>query len=311
MHKTGTSAIQAHLRANAPELLRQGVLYPTTGQAHDGAHHGLWQALHDHDETAQFIAALEEEISAQGDSVTSILLSSELLEKLAQDPRRAANLATFLELFGRIDVLYFVRNQAKVIQSIYKQWVKDDAVRLSAGPNEFLQQHGGQLFYSKYADWWDAFDDRIALKVGLYDGNWDTLWDQFRNFSGVVLDGCGNSRLYNPSLDGECLKIKHWLNANVPIEAIDFPVNRWLLQNFSSKPKTTLFEDEIALNAFQAHYQAENESFQSRWQIDGLDKAGNKGPYFRTASPALISRFRQAVLQDPTTKDSRVINHLD
>ena len=307
MHKTGTSALQAFLRSHSEQLQQQRVLYPTHGQHHDGAHHHLWQALIDPNMTAEFARTIRTEAEEAPGQIDKIVLSSELLEKIGEDPNRRGSVPALLKAFDTVLVVYFVRNQAEVIQSIFKQWVKDDAVRLGQGPADFLNVHRKQLYYSAYAKWWMRTAENVTFRAALYNGNWSHLWASFSEITGIELDGANVSRIYNTSMDGERLKLKHWLNRNVPESYIDFPLNQWLGRHFSSRPKTTLFRTRDEYQEFQDIYREENRLITEIWGVEGLDEGRMSGAYFQTASPQLVGRFREKLQNDLTTKDSALL----
>lgn len=308
MHKTGTSALQALLRARTEELGRQGILYPTFGQHHDGAHHHLWRDLVDEEASRGFAASIMAEALASPRPIETVLLSSELLEKIGMDSRRSRYVPSFLAHFDSVLVVYFMRNQSEVIQSIFKQWVKDDAVRLGDGPASFLTTHGQQLFYSKYAEWWASVDDHIELRAGLYDGDWSNLWACFQKITGVDLDGSIDKQIYNPSMDGERLKLKHYLNRHVPRDSIDFSLNKWLTSNFSNKPTTSLFRSHEDHAEFQSFYKDENTKLSRIWGVKSLDVSRLSGDPFQTASPRLLTRFLDKLRADKATSESVLLN---
>lgn len=307
MHKTGTSALQALLRSRKVELVRQGMLYPDHGQHHDGAHHGLWHALADRDHAAAFVAEIFGEADAAGAAVDTILLSSELLEKLGADPARRTTLDTLLDPFESVVVVYFMRNQAEVIQSIFKQWVKDDAVRLADGPANFLRKHGRNLYYSKYASWWENTAKKVSVRAARYTGDWNELWADFSALTRANLQPIEQSALSNVSMDGQRLKLKHWLNGYVPRERLDIPINAWLAKNFSNDPKTSLFRHSEDFLTFQSAYRRENQELAQRWGVIDLDAGRVRGDYFQTASPVLVARFVRELERDPQTQESELL----
>lgn len=304
MHKTGTSALQAKLRSNAHALLQQRILYPAHGRYHDGSHHGLWPALASAGSTSDFLRALSAECEAQSSPVDTVLISSELLEKVGMNAKRSENIHTFLDSFDDVHVLYFLRNQGEVIQSIFKQWVKDDTLRIGMGPSEFLRTQGAHLFYSRYCDWWSSLDRHVRLSVSLYDGKWESLWTRFQDMSGFQIADGEPSRIYNASMDGRQLKLKHWLNRHVPREQIDFDLNSWLTKNFPSTPRTSLFKSEEDFRDFQSAYDEDNARLAKEWGVSGLDSGRVSGAYFQTASPELVEVFFAKLRQDAATRDS-------
>lgn len=307
MHKTGTSALQALFRTQSDALLAQGVLYPVHGRHHDGAHHGLWHALSDQGSLDDFVRAVWTEAETAQTPIHTILLSSELLEKTCMDPARWPAMQAFLDLFDATDILYFMRNQGELIESIYKQWIKDDAMRVSAGPSQFIARHEQTLHYDRYADVWGSVAPKVTLKCARYDGDWHTLWDTFSDMSGLTLDASSLSRVFNPSMDGQQLKLKHWVNRNVPQSHVDFPLNPWLKRNFPNEPKTSMFRDQAAYDAFQSQYQVSNERLARVWGVEGLETGRISDILFQTASPELVSRFMTKLSADPETSNSLLL----
>jgi len=308
MHKTGTSALQAFLRSQGARLLAHGALYPAHGQHHDGAHHGLWHALANQDQAAAFVRAIQAEVAESPRAVDTVILSSELLEKIGQDPERAQSIKALISAFDTVEVLYFLRNQGELIQSIYKQWIKDDAMRVGVGPTQFIATHEGSLNYSHYARWWADLAPHVTLRCGLYTGEWSSLWVQFCSLAGLDLDGNRMERSYNPSMDGPCLKLKHWVNRNVPKAYVDFPLNTWLQKNFANEPRTSMFQDEGDFRRFQAQFKDDNALMARTWGVDGLDHGRVSGAFFQTASPRLVDSFMQKMSANPATAESLILN---
>jgi len=301
MHKTGTSALQAFLRGQAPALTAQGVLYPRHGQHHDGAHHQLWHALADRSDTQAFREAIEAEAASHDRPIDTLLLSSEMLEKLCLEPTRRANIEAFIRGFDAVRVIYVLRNQAEVVQSIYKQWIMDDAIRLTIGPADFLTTHGDQLHYSLFTQAWAGLPGPVSLQALGYKADWAALWAGFARATGLSLDASSETRRLNASMDGERLKLKHWLNCHAPRDAVDFDLKAFLKRHFANGPATSLFRDKAQLDAFQAQYAADNRVMATRWHVADLDQGHLAGAPFQTASPALVARFFARLAEDPET----------
>jgi hypothetical protein len=143
--KTGTSSLQWFLHTHRDSLLRQGVCYPMTGQVDDHAHHKLAFALADNEyerpdpaTRTELFSRLTEEIETSGAPL--VILSSELflyrLELIQQSEEFRRLLA------GRpLRIICFLRKQTAFLESLYRHFIWDAAMRFTGGPGQFLDKY--------------------------------------------------------------------------------------------------------------------------------------------------------------------------
>lgn len=162
-HKTGSTALQSFLFANKTILLKQGVLYPTTGLVNNAHHNVAWTVKADDlVKTKALFSEIEKEAAALG--VENILLSSEEFEFI----RNPSKLQRFFSHFPRIKVILFIRRPDFYLESEYNQHVKMYELRYQYDIHR-LYYHidfTTQFNYRRLCATWEPFAD---IKVINYD----------------------------------------------------------------------------------------------------------------------------------------------
>ena len=163
LHKTGTTALQDFLAAQAATLARAGVLYPRAGRpgVAGGQHNIAWRLAGDRrfDPAWGDLDALAAEIDGfDGD----VALSSEDFEGLLTTPGGLAPLADLAAAGGRALVLIlYVRHQADYLESLYYQCLKAGLrVEFAQFAREAVAR--GEV---RMADWRFVFDFGRALDI--------------------------------------------------------------------------------------------------------------------------------------------------
>ena len=157
LHKTATSYVQNLLSTHRYDLLRQGLLYPTTGaidsvaaSTREGAQSGhadfFWAK-----DRRELVSRLLSELPG---TASTVLLSSEDFSL----PRRVPFVEKLLGdfgVFGRIEVVLVVRRQDEWIQSYYKQFVDQYGNFETRSFTDFLRQAGPRLldFHTRFSPW--------------------------------------------------------------------------------------------------------------------------------------------------------------
>lgn len=143
--KTGTSAIQAHLRDNR---LYPDLYYPQTGQWADGAHHHLAFALKGMADRGgvpvmpldRVHAALSAEVAEAGGR--DVILSSEALMLSDTLPAFHEMFAEMIAGFDRVQTLVVLRHPLERAASAYNQNLKDVSTGETRLPDDFLADVG-------------------------------------------------------------------------------------------------------------------------------------------------------------------------
>jgi len=176
--KTATSTLQAILARKADKLLKGGVLYPSIAR-HGDAHHVLVCDLIEKYQgnpmpdfwygdfpRGQAWASLREEIASHGQSLQSVVLSSELF--FGQSRKLRPMLADISEQLAgyTVKVVCYLRRQDELYSSFYNQDVKG-ARQWAHGPYQFYETH--QIFQHSYFEllniWGEAFgQDNILVR---------------------------------------------------------------------------------------------------------------------------------------------------
>jgi hypothetical protein len=159
LHKTASSYIQGVLGASRDNLLREGVLYPTTGivdkgststREGAGSGQGLLSRRGRHRVLlARLMAELEEDIP-------TVLISSEEFSRGGDTPSPAKLLDRF-KAFRSVKVVLVLRRQDDWIESFYKQSVDQYGNFETRSFDEFLEQVGSPLldFHTRFTPWRD------------------------------------------------------------------------------------------------------------------------------------------------------------
>lgn len=156
LHKTGTTYMQNLFSAHRHDLLRAGLLYPSTGVAsisssatREGAQSGHGLLTRSSNGTKQLVAQLMDEIPR---SATTVLLSSENFTLRDRPPEQ--HIQKFAA-FGTIKVVLVLRRQDSWIESYYKQVIDGHRDFETRSFDAFLEQEGPLLldFYSRFSPW--------------------------------------------------------------------------------------------------------------------------------------------------------------
>jgi hypothetical protein len=158
LHKTATSYLQNVLSVRRYDLLREGVLYPTTGAAVDGvtartregaqSGHALLTRPGDR---RKLVSELVAEIP---DTASTVLLSSEDFSLPRADP---VQYISRFSAFGSVQIILVLRRQDVWIESYYKQIVDQYRNFETRSFDEFLEQTGPKLldFRTRFSPWRD------------------------------------------------------------------------------------------------------------------------------------------------------------
>lgn len=159
LHKTATTYVQNRLGARRYDLLREGVLYPTTGtvdgvgvSTREGAQSG--QTLFTRGRYRKgLVADLLRELP---DAVSTVLMSAEDFTL----PRTKPTPADFLDrfnAFGTVKVVLVLRRQDDWVESVYKQIVDQYGNFETRSFGAYLEEVGPRLldFRTRFAPWRD------------------------------------------------------------------------------------------------------------------------------------------------------------
>jgi hypothetical protein len=158
LHKTATSYLQNVLSLHRYDLLREGVLYPTTGALVDGvtartregaqSGHALLTRPGDR---RKLVSELLAEIP---DTTSTVLLSSEDFSLPRADPLQYIRR---FSAFGSVQIILVLRRQDVWIESYYKQIVDQYGNFETRSFDEFLEQTGPSLldFHTRFSPWRD------------------------------------------------------------------------------------------------------------------------------------------------------------
>ena len=285
-HKTGSSAFQEMLFANH----KTGTwCYPMTGHWHDDRSHNqigiyFWEDFRSDLKTTAFedvLSTLLNEIKGH----FHVILSSELLEKAAYRGNRN-RVITFVEalraLHFHIELIYCIRRQDFLVDSIFKQWVSTFETRYSGDPAAMATNEIPGLYYSTYISSWLSIPGVSAITVvpyleGDFPGNTRRLCAAAR----ITLPSFAPVPQANASLEAEFLALKHKINPHLEtIELNDRVLNELFILQSKSYPliKTTIFTPEMRM-AFANNFFNENLSlskyfpdFGERWIFQGISQ---------------------------------------
>jgi hypothetical protein len=219
-HKTGTSALQERLFGMS-EGENSQIVYPRSCLwPYDRSHNMLAIHLWD-DVRAELKTNLEGVLAAlEAELITSrdLVISSEMLEKV---PLRGntASLDIFLSRLTywgfETHVIYVLRRQDVIIDSIFKQWVANYDTRFCGDPLQMAQDEIPQLFYSEFATSWRKHPQIASVTLIPYVET--RLSETAEIFLQTVnlpweLNAPLSFNQTNTSLDGRFLCLKHVIN---------------------------------------------------------------------------------------------------
>ena len=224
--KTGTSSVQFALSRARKEMLRYGVLYPETGQWTDHSHHGLGFALRGvSDYGGQPVEAAETLLDALSEEydkhprIETVLISSEIFQALVW-PKRIAALKRLTDQFEHMKIIAVLRRQDVLLESLFKQHVKDPTMALAESVEEYLDRVGGWFNYKNFLSrWMDVFGHENLHLLSYNPRQSDSMVTEFANvlsaetWHTITLKP---GKKQNLSLNGEGLAIKWRLNSEYP-----------------------------------------------------------------------------------------------
>ncbi len=178
--KTGTSAIQVLVAKSREALLDHGIDYPPIGnfslglQGRISSGNGaeLARAFLPPNHPDSLAARKPQIVKDTCDAITStkhdILLSSEFFAAIPA--RFVRELVDALSEFGKLTLIYFVRDQIDIMSAIYMQRVKRHGVQ--ALPDEFYSNwdsYKNSLNYYQYLKTISSECPEVTLKVSAYE----------------------------------------------------------------------------------------------------------------------------------------------
>jgi len=224
--KTATSTLQSVLSGNYKKLLKHGVLYPRDFRNGD-AHHLLVCDLiekvqgnrmpdiwYGSKPRGQAWAALQAEIAGHGNSIHSVILSSELFFGQSNKIQSMLDeVATHLH-GHEVKVVVYLRRQDQLYSSFYNQDVKG-VRQWPDSAYQFYQTHQifQQDYYSLLNSWSEAFGKKHVLIRPFEPEQWvngDIVQD-FCAATGTVLLPSGYKD-HNESLGATQLYLKRCIN---------------------------------------------------------------------------------------------------
>lgn len=257
--KTGTSAVQEFFFQNRGAFLRQGLDYPLIGLT-PYAHHGL--ALFQSPEMPEGVAGLYEQLvkAMRASPSDNFLLSSEQFCFLR--PAYVGSVKKHLAEFD-VKVIFYARNQIKLIESTYLEWQKVGAQYHDNIGAFFKKTRNGFDFELRLAPWVKEFG-RDNVVVRIYDrrviGS-DTSADIMKIMGLSLAEDVGNANLRsNHSLLPQFSRLVTEIDAaGVSPEARKKILFELLRLSLNLKPSsgTSLIDDELRAS-IQAQYRDSN-----------------------------------------------------
>lgn len=167
-HKTGTTFFQNSLARNRDLLLKQGILYPKSGEIHN-AHFKLSWQLNDPanrakpiDEVGDWPLLIKE---LQESPAHTALISSEEFSLTGQPQR-----FDLLKKYFDVRIFCMIRSPDAFLQSFYSQWVKDFHSRETRPLSRYLaEENPFFLDNRRLLEKWLKVFGRPAMIVGNFD----------------------------------------------------------------------------------------------------------------------------------------------
>ena len=275
IHKTGTSAIQKTLHVNRNNLLEAGWLYPTSCQFADHSHHklsfDLWNVKNDDRilDDLPTLKTLEDEI-IKIDPALGVIVSSEILEKLAADPHKVEPMMEMVSSLGFEPRLFaMVRRQDNLIDSVYKQWVKDSNVREHRAPCVFLNNQKEKMCFDVNFMHWERFILKENMWIHVYEvwrNNWTELISKLLGGEQYFSSGVA-SDIVNRTMDGTAVILKRWVNEFIEDTDLNRELSTLIVQHMSNEPKLTLFGSVKERKSYLEYFDASNVRLFERYSV--------------------------------------------
>lgn len=269
VQKTGTTSIQKFLTQNYEKLLQNGFLYPLSA----GKNSSQWSIAaisYDYDKhkdkedfylknqninnEIDFLKHIEKRKKAIYDEILqsnckSVIFSSEHLTARLFYENEIKNLKEFLSIFDEVEVIIYIREQIKAINSAYSEAIKA----------------GNKLTFN-YSNWYKKIFDYSSI-IKLYENYFQNInvrifdYNEFKN-NDLISDFCKicgidmlkldmNLEKSNESIDLLGLKILDFLNEDYPFykDAKVNPkrreLNQLIAKFFNDKNNTFSLPEEI------------------------------------------------------------------
>jgi glycosyltransferase involved in cell wall biosynthesis/predicted O-methyltransferase YrrM len=224
LHKTGTSAIQQFLLENSKILKQNKYLYPEAG-VEAAAHHLLpWTLNDEHPEyknaeksTEVIWSEIENEIKES--QCDKIILSSEDFSSIY----KIENLEKLRQLTKdyHTKIVVYLRRQDQLLQSQYREMVKQPGSRISHTIQEFTQNEPWIWHFLDYEqrlkDWADVFGkENIIVRVYEKGQLPQGIFVDFCNAVGLSLSNdYVLPEIVNPTLNRDLLEFLRYCNASL------------------------------------------------------------------------------------------------
>jgi hypothetical protein len=265
-HKTGSSAFQEFLYN---QRVAGGWCYPDVGLWHEDRSHNqlgiyFWDDVRPELKKLQFDQFISELLSQIGQH-PHVILSSEMLEKVPARGR-VDRLEYFLNMVRSLGydvrVIYTVRRQDCIIDSIFKQWVASFDTRYCGDPIEMASEEIPHLQYNHVVENWESVVGRGNVSVVPFiEGDFSHTLANLKNAAGIS-PGAGPDALprVNGSLECCCLRFKHKLNKHVVNRQSNDDILGILLRiqsDLGGQCKSTIFDGEGRKN-YLTHFVLDN-----------------------------------------------------
>jgi hypothetical protein len=280
IEKTGSTSIQAFLRANREALLRQGVLYPhATGEmnqvrlaayAADAAAEDRVLRRHGAAEGAEqeaFRRRLEQELETEAaeSSATRMILSSEHCSSRLCSDAEVGRLRGLLERAGReFRIIVYLRRQDDLLLSKYSTSLKSGGVARFAVPSD----PEPRFAFAPMLERWARVFGEGALKVRVFDKTALAGSGLLRDFCAAAdLDVSGlelREEPRNASLSVDALEVLRLLNENRLLDR-DLSLHRRVVQALGRIEGPKLSLGSATRRRLLADYAAGNAEIARRW----------------------------------------------
>lgn len=163
--KTGTTSLQNYFATHYEKYRAGGLVYPRVGRLIDNAHHdlalamGKREGLHSTATAASIIEGIVNEVQAS--HATDVLISSELLPF----PANSIAFEQFCDQFENLEVVFTVRRQSELVQSLYKHLLRDPSMVFHETFVEIYAAHADWLNFDKEISRWEKWKPNAKISV--------------------------------------------------------------------------------------------------------------------------------------------------
>ena len=232
-----------------------------------------------------------------------VLISSETFQALIWGEERLTSLQSLTNMFDSVSVIVVVRRQDVLLESLFKQNVKDPDVRLAQEPQTFMTQRLHWFTYQKlFSEWAKSFGQSNIWPLPYSNRKKTSLIDNVNaalsqiTGSSVRLGALGKKNL---SLNGEGLEMKWALNRSITDRTSNDTLLHYVFDNFDCASRRKIFNNKQRTEILDAHFKSNLWMFENfpraDWNV--FQNVSANAPLFKQPDPSRVEDIKADFLR--------------